>query len=215
MALVWFWLTISAMLFLSFLIEKRLAQHFPYKIFRLLLFPGLFFHELSHAIVAVWFGAKITKINLFTQNGGSVHFKMKQKSEIANFLIAFAPFLFGIGIFWLLGKAFQIEFTNSPFNLTQILLSINWLSGWNWLLLWILISISATLSPSKQDFTHGKTGLLAIFLATIILFLVWPESELFFVPVVKVLIFAITINLFFLVLLEILIFLKKALQFKK
>jgi hypothetical protein len=123
-----------------------------YLILRILLFPGVIIHELAHAAACLVTNTKIEQISFWDEAGGSVVHHKPKFSFVTQPFISLAPLPVGIGLLFFLSTLL------SPF-------------GWLSLpIIFIMVSIAATLAPSKTDFIHAMEGLVFLFglaLATI------------------------------------------------
>jgi hypothetical protein len=150
-----FLLLLISCYFLSFRIMHALGRvSGKYLILRLILFPGVIVHELSHAVACLLTGTPIESMSFWTETGGNV---VHHKPKLAVFtqpIISFAPF---------------------PVGIASLLFLSNYITGVHWiatfLSIFLMVSIAGTLAPSKTDFVgaiEGTLVLLAIFTATAI-----------------------------------------------
>lgn len=139
--------TVIAGYVLSFLVMHALAQFSrgSYKLFRLFLFPGIIVHEASHMAACLLTGTPIQSVSFWTETGGEVIHHKPKLSVITQPLISFAPFPVGMILLLLLSQ----QITDSPWQLSII-----------WGLL--MISIAATLAPSKTDIVNALEGLVLL-----------------------------------------------------
>lgn len=147
-------LTFSALIIgcyvLSYLIMHQTARvsSSSYFLFRLFLLPGVILHESAHALACVITGTPIVDISFWDERGGHVtHHKPKFPFLLQPF-ISLAPLPFGI-----LSLIYLSQF------IAKDAIFISAVS------LLLMLSIAATLAPSKTDFTLAAWGI--VFLAII------------------------------------------------
>lgn len=126
-------------------------------------FPGVVIHELSHALLVIMSGAKVTKMMLFnpfaSKTLGYVNFATKGgkiKSKIQMALSSCAPVIIGFFLVYFIFKAAMLP------NLTIIMRIIFW---------YFIISIVLHMSMSKQDIKNYLKGQIALFPITWVLVL--------------------------------------------
>lgn len=146
------------LLLLAYLVNYFLVQSFFGYKWRVFVAPGVIVHELSHAFGCLITGAKITKISLFSKDGGCVE---HQKSPIPIFgpiIISMAPLIIGIIIFFFLAKIIHLENIcniNSTFiNIKSIYKNIDFTNWGNILIIYLLLSVAVTMTPSWQDLVN-------------------------------------------------------------
>ncbi|MFH1366482.1 MAG: M50 family metallopeptidase [Patescibacteria group bacterium] len=184
----WFFLLV----FLSFLISKLWSRIFPGRKFRYFVAPGVIVHEFSHALACLLTGAKVTRISLFAPEGGFVEHGRSRFGFFGAALIAMAP-IFGITLFlWLLAYWFgfsfdfqTIEFSSDILGNFKSLFFSAWdlvksgAADWHfWIFVYLVISLSVSLAPSKQDFKNAFLGLLFLFAFGLAIFY-WQGSNAF------------------------------------
>jgi hypothetical protein len=116
-----------------------------YLLLRILLFPGVIVHETAHVIACVLTNTKIEKISFWDEAGGSVLHHKPRLAYLTQPLISLAPLPLGI--------------------IVLIFLSL-YVAPFSWLtipIILVMMSIGATLAPSKTDFIHATEGLLFLF----------------------------------------------------
>lgn len=131
---------------LSYAIMHTLARfHRSYFALRIFLLPGIILHELAHAAACVVTGTKIVSINFWDSTGGNVvHHKPRFAFLIQPF-ISFAPFPVGLYSLYLLNSFLSIEHW-------QVSIA----------LVYLMVSIAATLAPSKTDVIAAAEGLILL-----------------------------------------------------
>lgn len=160
MALAYLFGLIVSMGLLSNWLGRALATMAPYSIFRLMLLPGIIIHEMAH-VVGCWItGAQVHRVHFWTQSGGEVVHTHPKIPVIGPPIISFAPFFVGMYALTYLGT----YLTTPPLELT-------WQRG---LALFFMMSIGATLIPSKQDFKNS--------FASIVILAVVASCAMYFYP---------------------------------
>lgn len=129
------WLSYQIMHLLAVLHTNR---HLMY---RIILFPGILIHELSHLLACWVTNTHVVELNFWSETGGHV-IHHKPKNPLFQPFISFAPFAIGISLIIILSHTLT-----GPW----------WMIG---LKLLALLIISATLAPSKADLMSGLEGLL-------------------------------------------------------
>lgn len=156
----------------SYGIDRLLATLMPRRWYRLAITPGIIVHELSHAALCVLTGARIRRIGFFDPHGGAVEHERPRLGAMGNALIGVAP-LFGVVV------AFRWIASLAGLTLTDVssvpslgssigtFMTVGWdlLSGpWNtashWLVVWLTLSLAASLAPSGTDLRHAIGGLV-------------------------------------------------------
>ncbi len=127
---------IVLILYLSYQVMHALAQASAksYLFFRLLLLPGVAIHELAHALACLATNTPIEHISIWTETGGQVVHHKPKYSLLTQPIISFAPFPVGIAL--LLWLSQLVRHTNWPIAIVGGIL---------------ILSIAATLAPSKAD----------------------------------------------------------------
>ncbi|KKQ18837.1 MAG: hypothetical protein US94_C0021G0002 [Berkelbacteria bacterium GW2011_GWB1_38_5] len=143
------------LLVLAYLINYFLVRSFFGYKWRFFVAPGVIIHELSHAFACLICGAKIVKISFFDKEGGSVHHQKPIIPIFGPIFISIAPLVVSILIFYFLAQYIKLE---SSLNLTAIvsnfkmIFSVVNFSHWqNLLVVYLLLSIAVTMTPSRQD----------------------------------------------------------------
>lgn len=155
---------IIALIAAVFLINFFLVRSIFGQSYRIFAAPGVILHELSHALLCLLTGAKITRIALFDKEGGSVTHEKSKIPLIGQALISLAPFVFGVVAIYILANKLgvnssRIDFTNPNFldyglRVKESILSINFSNYKNIIILYLICSVAITLMPSKDDFKN-------------------------------------------------------------
>jgi len=165
-------LIVLAILILAFLIDLLLVNSIFGRSYRLFVGLGVIVHEFSHALLCILMGAKITKIALFDKQGGSVEHTKPLVPIIGQVLISLAPFYLGaIAIYFLslwiglkqvdLGSI-SLTFDGAINFFKSLIGTINFSDYKNWLIVYFVLSIAVTMTPSKQDIKNVAFSLIFI-----------------------------------------------------
>jgi hypothetical protein len=146
--------------------------------YRLFVAPGVIVHELAHAIGCLITGAKVTSLNVFEKEGGRVEHTKSKIPLIGQIIISTAPMVAGVAAIYFLAKfvGFRtIDLIGVPLSLEgvkgavlHLISSIDIHDRKNWLVLYLLVSLAVTMTPSKQDL---KNIVLSIILLSIVVYL--------------------------------------------
>ncbi|MFA7253439.1 MAG: hypothetical protein WC107_02705 [Patescibacteria group bacterium] len=157
-------LLIIIVFLLSYIIDFLLSRSIFGKRYRIFVAPGIILHELSHALFCLVTGAKITKVSLFEAEGGSVEHSAPKLPILGQMMISLAPFITGIVAIYFLAHFIgikPIEFSPTDLSYEKIIhyfvasfSAINVSSYRNWIILYFIISIIVTMTPSIQDFKN-------------------------------------------------------------
>jgi|GEM_PF-689982 len=160
-----FFIFLLAIVIISFIIDRLLANTFLGKSYRYFVAPGVILHELSHAFFCVITGAKIVKISFFEKDGGKVEHEKSKIPLLGQALISFAPLFFGIVAVFFLARFLglkselidlqDINYSDFLANAKILLKSLNFHSYLNWLLLYLVLSVAVTMTPSTEDFKNA------------------------------------------------------------
>jgi hypothetical protein len=151
------------------LIEFLLLNSFIGKRYRLFVAPGVFIHELSHAIAVLITGNKIKEFNVTDSKGGYVIYT-KTNNNLSQILISFAPIM-GLSLAFVLTIKFlapELIFLKSgDYRSFWSEFSIN---KWQtWLFFYLTLSFSTSVTPSKQDFKVALPGLIIMLIFLVFL----------------------------------------------
>ncbi len=196
MIIISFCVTLILVLILSRLVNFWLEQLLGSRWFKIICWPGVVVHELSHLLGAVLTLTKVTGFSLLPRSIGSAGQVLgsvtheASKNPLTLILISLFPFLGGSFILWCLAI---ILIPNAPLlapvinissNISQS--SLSYLSSWwsfiiyfwqildfsvwqTWLFLYLAFGISAHLAPSTPDLKHTSASFTAISLLVILL----------------------------------------------
>lgn len=167
-----FLVLILGILLLSFLINYFLSHSFLGSSYRVFVAPGVVLHELAHAFFCFITGAKVTKISFFDKNGGSVEHKASKVPILGPILISIAPLLVGaVAIYFLSRKIGLKELDLNAFVLSlggiknfalSVASSINYHDYYNLVIVYLVVSIAVTMTPSTQDLRNIFFSLVVI-----------------------------------------------------
>jgi hypothetical protein len=170
-------------LILDYFINYFLTNSFFGYKWRFFVAPGIIVHELSHAFACFITGAKITKISFFDKDGGSVEHHKSFIPVIGPILISTAPLVVGILIFYFLAKQINLEdYSNLQtiyLNFKLLFKSIDFTSWQNILIIYLLLSIAVTMTPSYQDLTNILIPILSL---TLVFYLLAHYTSIDFTP---------------------------------
>ena len=175
---------------ISILLDFLWAQMLPGNVFTYLIrAPGVVVHECAHILGCLLTGAKIKKVVLFSEGGGSVTHTKPTIPLLGNVIISTAP-LFCIplvlaGFAWFFSQYLGCVFPPLPLVIdspegvlslgggiagmfTQnILVKFN---PWFFLYLYLTLSLVLSLAPSHQDLKNAVTGVILLMIAGILIF---------------------------------------------
>jgi len=185
-----FFIWVFILITLSFLIDKIWSRIIGKK-YQFFILVGVIVHELSHALVCLLTGAKIYSMNFIAKEGGYVKHGRSKLHFIGNALIAMAPIFGAFAALWGLSYYFGIKLDFSAVNFSGNFLEnfkTFFQSAWNllsqgfgrwqfWFFLYLIISITAALAPSKQDFKNAIWGLLLLFAIGLIILYFYESSN--------------------------------------
>ena len=144
---LFFFIEIGVGYVFSYLIMRglaRLSQRSRF-LFRVILFPGIVLHELSHLLASFVTGTPVEEIAFWTETGGHVIHHKPKYGFITQPIISLAPFPIGIAALLFLGHFLSID---------HLLISA--------IVLFLMLSIAATLAPSKTDISHAIEGIIVM-----------------------------------------------------
>ncbi|MDZ7798268.1 MAG: hypothetical protein U5L76_01470 [Patescibacteria group bacterium] len=177
---VWFFILVV----LSFLNSWVWAKVLPGLKFRYFIAPGVMVHELSHAVMCLFMLAPVRKISFFSRQGGYVEHGRSRFGFLGNTLISIAP-IFGISLgLWLIIYLFNfsLDINSIDFGLgfsdnlwvlfksAWQLIKTNWSSWPFWIFIYLVISLTSSLAPSKKDFQNAFWGLVFISILAYLVF---------------------------------------------
>ena len=176
---------------LSYALDHIWAAAMPARLIYLLIrFPGVVLHECSHIIGCLITGARIQKVILFSQNGGSVTCTRPRLPYIGDVIISTAPlFLLPLVLSFLtwifgffLGCVFPVfpATVESPEVLVELGKAVFYtfsdnliirFNGWFLLYLYLTVSLVLSVAPSTQDMKNAGAGMMLLILAGVLV--VW------------------------------------------
>lgn len=159
---------IVALLFTAYLTNYFLVRSFLGIRWRIFVAPGVIIHELSHAFACILTFTKVIKISFFDKEGGSVTHQKSPIPIIGPIIISAAPLAIGIVIFYFLGKA------------------VNFSHWQNIIIVYLLLSIAVTMTPSVQDLINMLWPLIIIIA---IFYLFHFQFLIFLTPVLTLVIY--------------------------
>jgi hypothetical protein len=179
-----FALMLAFILLASFLIDFFLSRSIFGRGYRIFVAPGIIVHEFSHALMCLLTGAKISKISLFEKEGGKVEHSSPKIPILGQIVISLAPVVFGSGAIYLLSRRLGIngvDITSIDLTkegvirfFTSTFSKLNFNDMWTWLIVYLVLSIAVTLTPSLQDLRNIAISILSI---GIIIFLIYKFTS--------------------------------------
>ncbi|MEE9616464.1 MAG: hypothetical protein V3T90_05600 [Anaerolineae bacterium] len=185
-------LWLAATLALLLLIERWIHRHLQgvmllltgdpdiaVVLYALPLLPGIFVHELSHALAAILLGARVGRISIRPKRTGQrvqLGFVPVEKTDVVRAsLIGLAPLLVGSGVILLIGYwAFDIGtlggalVTGDLANLIAGLLrTLKASDAWIWS--YVIFAVSNTMLPSRADRQAWTPVILFLLLAGVLI----------------------------------------------
>ncbi len=185
-------LWLAATLALLLLIERWIHRHLQgvmllltgdpdiaVVLYALPLLPGIFVHELSHALAAILLGARVGRISIRPKRTGQrvqLGFIPVEKTDVVRAsLIGLAPLLVGSGVILLIGYwAFDIGtlggalVTGDLANLIAGLLrTLKASDAWIWS--YVIFAVSNTMLPSRADRQAWTPVILFLLLAGVLI----------------------------------------------
>jgi hypothetical protein len=170
---------------LSYALDRLWAGAMPVRaIYLFIRFPGVVLHECSHIIGCFLTGARIHKVVLFSENGGSVTYSGPRLPYIGDVIISTAPlFLLPLAlsfVTWAFGSYLGCVFPAFPPLLESadaisslglavfgtfsknLLVQFN---GWFLLYLYLTVSLVLSVAPGTQDMKNAAAGSILLVLA--------------------------------------------------
>jgi hypothetical protein len=185
--LILFLASFLLLLVLSWLAGFFFAGSVSGRMARWFLMPGIIVHEISHAGACLVTGAPIQSINLFEPSGGSVTHGQPRIPIIGQIIVSFAPVLGAVAVLYFAGyfllpglmKLPAVAFINEPsgwlIQLKDFFVSLNYADWKTWLFLYLVLSISVTMTPSGQDFQNSFWGLIIVAVIFILIYRFFPD----------------------------------------
>lgn len=144
-------LALLATTFIASIFLNKNVVKIDYKLYRILIFPGIALHEAAHIAGCLLTGSRIVDAKIFGSAGGFVKHTRGRFGHIGDWIISFAPIIVGLlvsfGIFYFY-KAFI------PASAYRLLLIP--------LLVYLELSVFLTMSPSVQDLSNSILGTIIV-----------------------------------------------------
>ncbi len=178
---------VLAIIVLSWLINFLLFRSVFGSKYRLFVAPGVVLHEWSHAFFCLITGAKIKKIALFEKEGGYVEHEKSKLPVFGQILISFAPFMFGSVAIYFLAKLlgfssmpFSFELSSQPYSIWNSIMpslaNYDYMKWQNWAVLYLVLSIAVTMTPSRKDFENVILSVIFVILAALAVYQFVPYN---------------------------------------
>lgn len=175
-----FIILIAIISLVAFIIDFLLSRTFLGRSYRVFVAPGVILHEVSHAVLCLVTGARITKIAFFDKDGGKVEHGSPKLPFVGQILISMAPFAVGAVAIYFLSRKLGLEsidvadLSHSPGILIgyfkENLARLNLHDIKTWVVLYLVLSIAVTMTPSSVDFKNIGWSLLIILAAIILVY---------------------------------------------
>jgi len=185
--LILFLASFLLLLVLSWLAGYFFAGSVSGRMARWFLMPGIIVHEISHAGACLVTGAPIHSINVFETRGGSVTHGEPRIPIIGQIIVSFAPVVGAVAVLYFAGyfllpslmRLPAVSFINQPsgwlWQLKDFFASLNYGDWKTWLFLYLVLSISVTMTPSGQDFQNSFWGLVICAVIFLIIYRFFPD----------------------------------------
>ena len=146
---------------LSYLSNTLNWRYLNYGIIRFLYYIGAFVHEMSHAILCVFMGARIEKFTFLSTEPQVIHQKSKVPF-IGEALISFAPIVGGLLFLFLINRYPLNNYFmfSTPLKLLEQINIFEWQS---WVMILIFFNVGAMLGPSIQDLKNAWIIFIVLF----------------------------------------------------
>lgn len=158
---------------LTFAVNRLLLDVLPRFFYLALMFPGVVLHESAHLVGAVLTATPVSDVSFFSRTGGYVTHQKPKIPIVGQLFISIAPLILGLTVIYFISRQLPLELTTFTIPFTTTTISVPaFVSHWQWvdkLWLYILLSVSLTLAPSRQDLAVASTGVIAL-IALFILF---------------------------------------------
>lgn len=151
---------VAAILILSTAIMHTLARLAGRSgaLLALLFMPGVAVHELAHALACVLTGTRVRRIVLWNGRGGLVEHD-RPRWAVLQPLISFFPVPVGLLVLALAARQF---------------IDGDWLR--NGALMWLMVSVGATLAPSGEDWRSALLGTVLLLGALVLTGQIYPAG---------------------------------------
>lgn len=163
---------VLAILVLSFLIDFFLSNSFLGQSYRIFVAPGVIVHELAHAFFCLITGAQLKKISFFEKDGGRVEHFHSKLPVIGPILISLSPLLIGSVLIYFLARRLGGEGLDlTTFDISKqgiveffrtVAANINLGNIKTIIIVYLVLSIAVTMTPSFQDLKNSFLSLLIL-----------------------------------------------------
>jgi len=178
------WVAVATVL--SYVIERLWTDYTSGRYFRYALAPGIVVHELSHLAACLLTGAKVGRVVLFGPSGGSVEHAKPKMPLLGQPIISLAPVagctLALWGVWWLFSGRLGLQLSQLPevelsapgaVELWRVMRTLfvdafrqvfsrRFLSLEGLAFLYLVLTFSICMGPSRADLRHALLGLAAI-----------------------------------------------------
>lgn len=170
----------------AYILERILLNVLGFFLFRILVIPGIIVHELSHAIIAIIFGSKIKSIKVFKKEGGEVGYSKPKFPIISQPLISIFPVIGATLVLYAVSLAIGFSWdqilSESKFsfdNIKNIFINFPKDNWFYFLFLYLILSLTASMGPSKKDVVSAVGGLVFLLIISVAIFYFIPQSLVF------------------------------------
>lgn len=178
------WVAVATLL--SYIIERLWSDYTPRRYFRYGLAPGVIMHELSHLAACLLTGAEVGRVVLFGPSGGGVEHSRPKMPLLGQPIISLAPIagctLALWGVWWLFSERLDLQLSALPgvevsatggmrfwetlralfLDAIRQVFSRKFLSLEGLAFLYLVLTFSIGMAPSRTDLGHALVGLAAI-----------------------------------------------------
>lgn len=169
---------LAILLGIGALVNRLLVPVFG-RSWRLFVAPGVILHELAHVVGCVVTGAQVLEINFWKPSGGHVAHTQPDLPIIGPVVVSLAPTIVMTAGLFLLIPAIGNQLTLLPWvqappttlggaiggylaSVGQAFQSFNWSTLTPWLLVYLMLNVAVTITPSGPDFHNAKWALVAL-----------------------------------------------------
>lgn len=144
-------LALLIIIFIASIFLNKNVVKLDYKLYRILIFPGIALHEIAHILGCMITGSRILDAQIFSTTGGYVKHTGGRLGHFGNWIISFAPIIAG---FFVSFGIFYLARSLTVFNAGSIALIL--------FLVYLELSVFLTMSPSPQDLSNSILGTILV-----------------------------------------------------
>lgn len=178
------WVAVATLL--SYAVERLWSDFASHRFFHYALAPGVVVHELSHLLACLLTGAKVGRVVLFGPSGGSVEHSDPRMPLLGRPLISLAPIMGCTlalwGVWWLFSDRLGLKPSELPgvelsaagglelwlvmrhlfIDAFRQVFSRKFLSLEGAAFVYLVLTFSVSMAPSRTDLRHALLGLVTI-----------------------------------------------------